>query len=125
METIFVYGTLRRGFGNHRAMANARPLGVGRTTARYDLRVDDLPFVMPGATSRVRGELYEIDEAHLARLDAFEGHPKWYRREQVGVEMENGATMLAWMYLYLGEAKGKIVESGDFADAGMAARWMS
>lgn len=125
MQTLFVYGTLRKGFGNHRVMSEARWVGPGRTTARFDLRVDDLPFVVPGATSRVRGEVYEIDEAQLERLDAFEGHPQWYRREQIGVELDDGTTLLAWMYIYLGEPRGRIIPSGDFGDAGSTAKLLS
>ncbi|WP_457623862.1 gamma-glutamylcyclotransferase, partial [Persephonella sp.] len=32
---IFVYGTLRKGFGNHRLLENAEFLGIGRTKEKY------------------------------------------------------------------------------------------
>ncbi|HEU4411705.1 MAG TPA: gamma-glutamylcyclotransferase family protein [Polyangiaceae bacterium] len=51
--------------------------------ALYDLR--DYPGMTEGEQA-VEGELYEIDPGLLAALDAFEGHPTFFRRAPVALE---------------------------------------
>jgi gamma-glutamylaminecyclotransferase len=82
-HTLFVYGSLLRGERNHGRLEGARFLGPARTLARYALY--DLG-AYPGLTegsSAVEGELYEVDARQLAALDAFENHPRFYRRGPV------------------------------------------
>jgi gamma-glutamylcyclotransferase (GGCT)/AIG2-like uncharacterized protein YtfP len=78
---VFVYGTLKTGERNHRHMAGARLVGPATTRhAAYSLfeypsasvpgRI--APSVEAGGSHRIAGELYEIDDAHLARLDILE-----------------------------------------------------
>ena len=47
----------------------------------------DIDFV---SGENVEGVLYLISEANLARLDAFEGYPKVYRRLWLEVEFDGG-----------------------------------
>ena len=72
---LFVYGTLKRGEGNHRLIADQDFLGDAITEARY--RVIDLgPYpglvVDPGSGLAVQGELWAVDSQCLAALDQFE-----------------------------------------------------
>lgn len=78
---VFVYGTLKAGERNHRHMAGARRLGPATTRhAAYSLfeypsgsvpgRI--APSVEACGSHRIGGELYEVDDAHLARLDILE-----------------------------------------------------
>ena len=62
---LFVYGTLKKGFPNHdHYMRSARDLGKYQTIEKY-------PLVLCGPRY-VEGELYEVDEECLNRIDALE-----------------------------------------------------
>lgn len=106
-ELIFVYGTLKRGFGNNRIIADQNYLGLGETVAStfqmYSL--GGFPGVVRGSKT-IRGELFEVDEEAFARCDRLEGHPYFYRREQVEVTGINGVVQLAWIYIYQGDTEG-------------------
>lgn len=85
---VFVYGTLMRGFRNHRLLAQGgcHYLGRGETRPQYTL-VDLGPFpgLLDVGTTRVRGEVYEVDAPTLAKLDRLEGHPRFYERKPVAL----------------------------------------
>lgn len=84
---IFVYGTLKRGAVNHRHLADAVFVADAATGAGYTLyQLDGYPGMIrdPGDANGVRGELWQVGAACLARLDEFEGVPEGlYRREPV------------------------------------------
>jgi gamma-glutamylcyclotransferase (GGCT)/AIG2-like uncharacterized protein YtfP len=94
---LFVYGSLLAGEKYEAQLAGARLLGDSRTEPAYTL-VDlaEYPALVDEGTTAVAGELYEIDEETLHRLDAFEGHPDEYRREPVRLVGAAGAEA----YLY-------------------------
>jgi gamma-glutamylaminecyclotransferase len=82
--TLFVYGTLLRGQANHRLLAGARFLRAAATVPAYDLAdLGPYPALVPGGGTAIAGELYAVPRATLAALDAFEGHPSFYRRGRV------------------------------------------
>ena len=93
---IFVYGTLKRGFPNHRHLTNtdvgvARFLYEGRTVLRYPLIVDQerwcIPFMLQleGQGHRVEGEVFEVDEPMLKWLHEFEEVGDMYKVETLDV----------------------------------------
>src|SRR5438270_11642597 len=86
MVRVFVFGTLKRGFPLHHGLAGAAFLGACRTVQRFPMFVAGLwfaPMMMnePGVGHRVVGELYVLDSAGLARIDAMEsiGQPGNFR----------------------------------------------
>ena len=79
---IFVYGTLKRGYGNNRILDNSEFLGEVLTAPNYDLRASGIPFLMHGDYA-IRGEVYEAEEAAVHRMDLLEGHPNFYRRGDI------------------------------------------
>jgi len=102
---VFVYGTLKRGFPNHGFMGGQSFIGEARTVEAYPMIVQGLhfsPVVMPepGVGHRVGGEVWEVDEACLVRLDELEsiGMPTGYTRETVRVELADGSTIEADIY---------------------------
>jgi gamma-glutamylaminecyclotransferase len=93
---VFAYGTLKQGFPNFARNAGRQVGGVWRTRQPYPLYVvqlsneDRAPWLVdsPGAGHPVLGEVFEVDDAQLAALDAFEevGLPTGYVRAQIAVE---------------------------------------
>jgi gamma-glutamylaminecyclotransferase len=87
-EKVFAIGTLKRGFPFHeRGLAAARFLGHFRSVKAYPLVIAGpwfAPMILdePGVGHRIEGELYEVDDVGLARLDRLEsiGVPGNFRR---------------------------------------------
>ena len=117
MELIFVYGTLRKGFHNHRLLKNSTFIGKGRTKKKYKMTVNGIPFVSEKeGISHIVGEVYEVDEKTLKRLDILESHPDWYERKKVKIILENGKEIEAWLYFNEISEGNNIIYSGDFTD---------
>lgn len=115
---VFVYGSLRR--GNAGAMSvrfpNAVYVAEGRVRGSlYDL--GEYPgLVMDGAVSFVTGEVYQVDDDTLNRLDKFELTSDYSRKQ---VEVEHGLERTdCWIYVpdrvaeFFGDHE--LIESGDW-----------
>ena len=101
LHSVAVYGTLKKGHGNHRLLKDSYCLGEGFTSEPYPLVVDGLPYVIDraGKGKRVCVEIYRVHLDTLARLDSLEGHPDWYQRKQIQVQLYKGGTVSAWVYM--------------------------
>jgi len=96
MSRLFVYGSLKRGEQNHRHLAPARFVGEARTTPSFELLdLGEYPAMKLGGRTTIVGEVYELDEALLAALDRFEGHPDLYRRTTIA--LDDGAQVDAYL----------------------------
>lgn len=83
---LFVYGSLKRGHRHHAELERGRFVRTVVTAAAYRLLLlGDYPALTCGSRP-VCGELYEVDDALLSNLDAFEGDG--YRRGWV--ELSDG-----------------------------------
>jgi len=83
---VFVYGTLKRGFGNHHFLRSSKYIGIGRTKELFSLYAEVIPYAFKYENvSNIHGKIYEVDNYTLAELDALEGHPRWYQREEVTI----------------------------------------
>ena len=97
---VFVYGSLKRGFGNHGFLDGARCLGQYETQ-EASCNMFSFAFypgvsrVESGAGHRILGELYLVDSKMLNELDKLEGNGMFYTREIVA--LSDGEE--AWMYL--------------------------
>lgn len=95
---VFVYGTLRRGgagamsirFPDAKFIAGAKVSG-----SLYDL--SDYPgLLLDESNSLVTGEVYEVDDEVLNKLDDFEASSHYLRKQ---VEISLGAhSRLCWVY---------------------------
>ena len=117
---VFVYGTLKRGHGNHILMQDSVFLGPALTDKKYTMYKSGIPFVSKSPnTTQIIGELYDVVKTTLDDLDMLEGHPTWYKREKVPVthisrqgEIE---TVDAWLYFNRNiPHNATIVESGTY-----------
>ena len=110
MHLVFVYGTLKKGFGNHRCFEEfgLKAVFKGRcqTREQYPLVVNGLPYLldMPTVGKHVLGELYEVNGPCRDQLDQLESHPKFYKRRLTDVVMLNKSqkptseVVNAWIY---------------------------
>ena len=99
-NVIAVYGTLKKGYGNHRLLINQRFVGKGTTTDRYPLIINGLPYLMQekGKGHNVEVEVYKVDDDTFDSIDALEGHPNFYEREETSITMKSGKKITAWIY---------------------------
>lgn len=90
---VFVYGTLKSGQSRESVLINQKYIGVARTTESYALfdligfpgLVHAKPNIAPAR--KIYGEIYEINEECLARLDQIEGvEYGLYSRELITLE---------------------------------------
>ncbi len=96
-ERLFAYGTLRDG-DIRRALFGGRPAGAPDALAGYmktTTRIGgvEYPNIVPADGGRVEGELMEVDEETLARVDGYETGA--YARRKMA--LESGTQ--AWVYI--------------------------
>jgi len=110
---VFVYGSLKQGFGNHNYhLDNSDFLGKSETLPQYSLfSLGAYPGVIKGGITAVQGELYGVNAEGLQRLDRLEGHPNYYHREKI--ETSEGE---AWIYLLPEDQYKdyKVIEDGNW-----------
>jgi gamma-glutamylcyclotransferase (GGCT)/AIG2-like uncharacterized protein YtfP len=95
-QYIFVYGTLRKGFYNHRGRLDGTAGhskfikedtvdGVMYDLGAFPAAVLYEPSVSDSLNERmtIHGEVYEIDNNVLKKLDVLEGYPKFYNRSKI------------------------------------------
>ena len=121
-HTLFVYGTLKRGFPNHETLTGGTFAGLARTVEAWPLLIQGpwfTPVMLPetGEGHRVAGELWEVDDALLARLDQLESThlPTGYVRREIAVERDDGSRLSAHVWLKARERCG-VIHSGPHAD---------
>lgn len=114
-ENIYVacYGTLRPGFGNNRLLVDSEHIGTGKTVEKYTLRASGIPFVSKDPLHNVVVDVYKVDEPTLKNLDSLEGHPEWYKREQIGINVDDDI-VTSWLYFNEGYSHLPIIDSGDY-----------
>lgn len=99
LHLVFVYGSLKRGEPHHEELAGARFVGAAHAPrARLIRYVEGYPALVVGEGALivgepalgVPGELYEVDDQLLGRLDAFEDCPLLYQRAHIEVVRDGG-----------------------------------
>ena len=96
---LFVYGTLKRDHGANYMLSMADYLGEATTANSYLLLKDinyTYPFLLNIPVQPITGELYELDQTQLDRIDAYEGHPDLFKRQII--PLSDGRQ--AWCYFY-------------------------
>ena len=109
MEKVFVYGTLMRQSSNHRHyLEESIFLGIGliQGYALYDL--GSYPGIIPLENENTKGDVFEVDDSTMERLDKLEGEVFLYTRELVKVRLHNEVVEEAWVYIWNGSVSTKI-----------------
>ena len=119
---VSVYGTLRKGWGNHRVMemANGELVGEGTTVENYNMyNLGGIPAVSLAHTSNetpVKVEVYEVGiEGLTGPLDGLEGYPNFYNRTLVPVDVVGVGIVDCWIY-HIDREYDKVVKTGDWKD---------
>lgn len=80
---VFVYGTLKAGYGNNSLLQGSKFVREDRVKG-YKLFNCGFPVATPDANSSVKGEVWEIDPSKtLQWLDRLEGNGRMYNRTEV------------------------------------------
>ena len=118
---IFVYGTLRRGFHNHRLLSTSEYLGTAKTAEKFTMFSRGIPFVSRSKKlCQITGELYRVTDSVLSSVDSLESYypdspeSSWYQRQEIDLITSDGSQKRAYIYFNDNE-NGRIITSGDFA----------
>lgn len=117
---VFVYGTLLRGLGRHRALGKAPLRGHG-ITGGILRDLGDYPALVGGGGA-VHGEVFEVDGPTLQSLDAIEGYRPGDRKGSLFLRKETEVTLMhdasrirAEAYFFNGDPeRGRVIECGDY-----------
>ena len=130
MHTVFVYGTLKRGFRLHDHMEGARFLAAGVLHGHRMHKITWYPAICADPEYRVYGELFEVDDAILEVLDEVEDRGILYERHlktvdvlslnhSGSIEMSEGSGPIseqiqAFVYIYMHPLEDGLIASGRF-----------
>lgn len=103
MHRVFVYGTLKRGFRLYDNMKHAHFVGKAQLPGYEMYEICWYPGITKSKDSVVFGEVFDVDDDTLRRLDEIECETYLYKRDRETVYFEDGTSCQAWFYEYLGE----------------------
>jgi len=116
-KRIIVYGTLKKGFNNHRLLLNSKFIDTAITKNKYTMTRAGIPYVNEDKpTSFIHGEVYDVDKETLWRLDGLEGFRgsrknSFYYRKPILVTLKSGEETEAEIY-FSDQSSKIIVEDG-------------
>ena len=99
---LFVYGTLKPGFGNYAQIEHLVRSAQAASTQGVLVDLGAYPAMIPGH-GRVKGILLEVDEAALVIADRIEGYRgdrehNLFKRKKKIIRLESGGEVKAWVY---------------------------
>lgn len=101
---VFVYGSLKKSFGNNRLLYNSKYIGEAVTlSSNFNMRsCGAFPAVVSRGKNSISGELYEVDDKTLTSIDILESNGRFYNRSLVQVTTVSQPALkefTAWIYL--------------------------
>ena len=108
MNYVFVYGSLKSGFGNNRLLSDSRLIGEAITLDEdyHMISLGGFPGVIYG-TKRIKGEVYQVNNEVFESLDRLEGNGHFYKRELTEtILLDNpngGKNHVAWIYVLVNQ----------------------
>lgn len=92
---VAVYGTLKQGRSNHGLMMDSPLVSQEELSGFIMYSAGGFPVIFRDINHSIVVEVYEVTTKVLERnLDPLEGHPRWYKREQVETSVGT-----AWIYI--------------------------
>lgn len=109
---VFVYGTLKRGIHNHHLLQTADYIGEAYTLDTFKMYHVGFPVIREAAEGgkAVYGEVYDVDDDTLKKLDRLENEGVMYDRKQINIIIADagpfsGDTVDANVSVYVGNPK--------------------
>lgn len=98
---LFVYGTLKRGFGNNRLINQCKLIGDFISVDRFDVSGYGFPCAYLNEHGKLlKGEIYELSETDFIMTDGLESNGYLYQRE-IRKFTKNGKLLEAWIYIII------------------------
>jgi gamma-glutamylaminecyclotransferase len=89
MNKLFVYGTLKKQYSRNSILSTASFVKETQTLPLYTMiDLDAFPGLLDSGKSVIYGEVYEVDNSVLEMCDLIEGHPNFYKRKLVKLEID-------------------------------------
>ena len=114
---LFVYGSLMTDMSNNYILGESTLLKKEvNTRGEYTMiNMGAFPAIIKEGSRKIKGEVYDIDQKTLKRVDFLEGHPYFYKRQQI--ELENGEEVVAYLLNdELENHEKDIVKTGDWRE---------
>jgi gamma-glutamylcyclotransferase (GGCT)/AIG2-like uncharacterized protein YtfP len=129
---VAVYGSLKRGFGNHKRLSQTKIEFEGFIKGGFDMySLSSYPAlcVNPDSDFGIDVEVYPLDEQLLKSLDSLEGYPNFYTRDLVWVRPYDSPNDLysCWVYYIVNKgsmnARKKVTEVNDKGKITWSKQW--
>jgi len=116
MVNVFIHGNMRSGGKDNKFISGAVLLGRAETESDFALvLIKGVPYVTKRPVSKIKGEVYSIDDDLLKLVDKLNKHTRVTKRELVNTKLENGQKTEAWVYFYTEPLSNSVlVESGEY-----------
>jgi gamma-glutamylaminecyclotransferase len=102
---VFVYGTLKRHGGAWEYfLINQKFVGEATSVNKFIVLGGGFPVALyTKEEAPIRGEIYEVDDETVERLDGYEGEGHLFKRQLQRFLCTNGETLAAQMYFGIPE----------------------
>lgn len=112
---VIVYGTLKRGYFNHRVISMAEGNFIKEVTVHNVSMYSygPYPVALLDEPCQIKGELFEVK--NIGPLDRLEGYPDFYDRSQVATTEGD----MAWIYHAPSAKKQYIKQNLQHIEAGI------
>ena len=116
MVNVFIHGNMRSGGKDNKLIPGAVLLGRAETESDFALvLIKGDPYVTKRPVSKIKGEVYSVDDRLLGLIDKLNKHTRTTKRELVKAKLEDGQETEAWLYFYTEPlSKSILVESGEY-----------
>lgn len=103
MIKVFVYGSFVKNGRYHRHFIEGSAfLGGGYVEGYSKYILGGVDGMIPRAGERVQGEVYELDQEQLKKMDSFMHVGTSFSRKDIDVVMENGTILQAQAHIWNG-----------------------
>ncbi|MBF0559465.1 MAG: gamma-glutamylcyclotransferase [Nitrospirae bacterium] len=116
MVNVFIHGNMRSGGKDNKFISGAVLRGRAETESDFALvLIKGDPYVTKRPVSKIKGEVYSVDDNLLGLIDRLNKHKRITKRELVKARLENGQETEAWVYFYTEPLNNSVlVESGEY-----------